>query len=51
MGKRTRFEEQFWGTNPDDRDIPYIPIHLFINRGPRAPITQECIPFLFQIKQ
>ena len=46
-GKGTRFKENFWGTSPDNRDIQYIPIHFLVNRGPRAPMTQECIPFLF----
>ena len=38
--------KDFLGTNPDNRGIPYIPIRFLINRGPRALMTQECIPIL-----
>ena len=45
--KGTRFKDFFLGTNPENRDIQCIPIHFFIGRGPRAPMTRECIPVLF----
>ena len=40
--KGSRFKENNWGTNPDNRDIQYVPIHCLINRGSRAPMMQEC---------
>ena len=36
-----------WGKTPENRDIQCIPIHFLIGRGPRAPMTRECIPILF----
>ena len=36
----------FGGTNPENRDIQCITIHFLIGRGPRAPMTRECIPIL-----
>ena len=27
-GNGTRCKEIFWGTNPDNRDIQYIPVHF-----------------------
>ena len=38
------------GNNPDNRDIQYIPIPLLITRGPRASMTQECIPIQFVLE-
>ena len=26
-----------------------MPIHVLIGRGPRAPMTRECIPILFKL--
>ena len=49
MGKGTRFKENFWWTNPENRDIQCTPIHFLISRGPRAPMTRECIPLLFKL--
>ena len=47
--KGARLKEDFRGTYPDNTKIEYVPIHFsfLINRGPRAPMTQECIPVLF----
>ena len=46
MEKGTRFKEMFWWTHPENQDIQRIPIHFLIGRGPRAPMTRECIPIL-----
>ena len=27
--------------------IHFIPIHFLISRGPQSPMTQDCIPILF----
>ena len=49
-GKGTRFKEFFGGTNPENRDIQCIPIHIF-GRGPIAPMTRECIPILLEFQE
>ena len=49
MGKGTSFKDFFWVTNPENRHIQRIPIHLLICGGPRAPMTRECIPILFSL--
>ena len=46
-GKGTRCKDFFGGTNPENQDIQCLPIHFFIGRGPRASMTRECIPILF----
>ena len=48
-GKWTRSKYFLVGTNPDNRGIQYIPIHFLINRGSRAPMTQEWIPILSKL--
>ena len=51
MGKEkgTRFEDFLGGTDPDNRDIEHMSIYFLMNRGSRAPMTQEYIPSLFAL--